>query len=236
MTTLDNAIHLVDTLVASIQQQMATGPSTSAAAPAQGAPAAAKPKAEKKQKKEKKEKAPPAPSAGFTPPAEHELFYKGRICVARITSVEEHPTGSDKLWVMKVDVGGEERQLCAGLRAFFPDRADLQGRLVATVVNLKAAKLGGVNSEAMILAASVASDGAKETVVPLAPPADCQPGDVVYLEGEQATEEFPKTCKHWSKIVEGLAVGGKVARWNGTAMVTAKGPLSADIADGAEIH
>lgn len=68
-----------------------------------------------------------------------------------MTSVSDHPSGSEKLWLCKVDVGGgAERQVVAGLRQHI-SREELTGRLVALVLNLKPAKLAGELSEAMIM-------------------------------------------------------------------------------------
>lgn len=48
------------------------------------------------------------------PNADGDAFDKAKLVVARVTSVTDHPSGSDKLWLCKVDVGGgEERQVGA---------------------------------------------------------------------------------------------------------------------------
>lgn len=72
-------------------------------------------------------------------------------------------------------------------------------------------------------------------------PAGCQPGDLIHLEGSAPPEpgSFPRECKSkfWREVVEGLAVQGHVARFKGTPLVTAAGPLTAaDVPDGAGIH
>ncbi len=54
-------------------------------------------------------------------------FKKVDMRIGRITSVEDHPN-ADKLYVIKVDLGGEERQTVAGLKGYYtPDQ--LQGKL-----------------------------------------------------------------------------------------------------------
>jgi aminoacyl tRNA synthase complex-interacting multifunctional protein 1 len=67
----------------------------------------------------------------------------------------------------------------------FSLQEELQGSLVCVIVNLKAAKLGGEPSEAMILAADAPSPSSpnEEIVKPLVPPAGSKPGDQVFLEG-----------------------------------------------------
>jgi len=59
---------------------------------------------------------------------------------------------SNKLIVMKVDTG-EERQIVAGIgKAYTPE--ELIGKTIAVVTNLEPAKLMGVESHGMLLAAS----------------------------------------------------------------------------------
>lgn len=72
--------------------------------------------------------------------------------VGTVRAAEPHPN-ADRLLVLRVDVGGEERQLVAGIRAHY-DPAALVGRQVIVVTNLEPAKLRGVESQGMILAAS----------------------------------------------------------------------------------
>ena len=101
--------------------------------------------------------------------------------VARITEVEKHPQ-ADKLYIETVDLGGETRQIVSGLVPYYrPD--ELQGRNVLLVTNLKPARLRGVESQGMLLAAK---EG--ETVEVLF--ADhAQPGDAVGLTGLQGPAE-----------------------------------------------
>jgi methionyl-tRNA synthetase len=57
-----------------------------------------------------------------------------------------------------VDLGGEQRQIVAGIAAQYEPEA-LVGRNVVVVANLKPAKLMGVESNGMVLAASVGDAG-----------------------------------------------------------------------------
>ena len=66
----------------------------------------------------------------------------------------ERIEGSKKLIKLEVDVGGEMRQLVAGIAEdYIPE--DLIGKLVPVLANLKPAKLMGVESRGMILAVEV---------------------------------------------------------------------------------
>ena len=83
-------------------------------------------------------------------------FKKVELRVAVVKSVEPHPN-ADKLLVLKVDMGGAERQLVAGIRGHYEPQA-LVGRRIVVVANLQPAVLRGVESQGMLLAAR---DGAK---------------------------------------------------------------------------
>jgi methionyl-tRNA synthetase len=100
--------------------------------------------------------------------------------VARITQVEKHPK-ADKLYIETVDLGGETRQIVSGLVPYYREE-ELHGRNVLLVANLKPARLRGVESQGMLLAAQ---EG--ETVEVLF--ADhAQPGEPVGLTGLQRSE------------------------------------------------
>ena len=71
--------------------------------------------------------------------------------VGRILKAENHPN-ADRLLVLEVDLGGKKRQLVAGLRpAYRPE--ELAGKLIVLLANLKPAKLRGIESQGMVLAA-----------------------------------------------------------------------------------
>jgi len=70
----------------------------------------------------------------------------------------ERIIGADKLLKLTVDIGNEVRQICAGIAQFYEPES-LIGRKVVVVVNLAPRKLRGVESNGMIVAASVGPDG-----------------------------------------------------------------------------
>ena len=59
---------------------------------------------------------------------------------------------SDKLIKLEVDLGGESRQVVAGIGKKYEPEA-LVGRMIVVVANLKPAKLMGIESQGMVLAA-----------------------------------------------------------------------------------
>ena len=79
-----------------------------------------------------------------------EDFQKVELRIARIVSAEPHPN-ADRLVVLKIDVGGEERQIVAGIRASYAPET-LVGRSIVVVANLAPAMLRGVESQGMLLA------------------------------------------------------------------------------------
>ena len=86
-----------------------------------------------------------------------EDFAKVEMRVGQIKTAERI-VGADKLLKLTVDIGTEIRQICAGIAQYYePD--SLIGRKVAVVTNLASRKLRGVESNGMIIAASVGPEG-----------------------------------------------------------------------------
>jgi methionyl-tRNA synthetase len=81
-----------------------------------------------------------------------DQFAAVELRIGTVIAAEPHPN-ADRLLVLRVDLGSEERQIVAGIRAHY-EPATLLGRQVVVVANLKPAKLRGVESQGMLLAAS----------------------------------------------------------------------------------
>lgn len=77
-------------------------------------------------------------------------FKKLELKVALITEVNDH-ANADKLYVIKIDLGGEERQIVAGIKSSY-SKEELIGKQIIVVSNLEPAFLRGVESEGMLLA------------------------------------------------------------------------------------
>jgi methionyl-tRNA synthetase len=60
--------------------------------------------------------------------------------------------GSDKLFVLQIDVGGRQVQTVAGLKKHYSED-ELRGKKVIVIANLDPAKIRGIDSQAMLLAA-----------------------------------------------------------------------------------
>ncbi len=98
-----------------------------------------------------------------TTPDEVRFANTVRLVAARIVEVSRHEK-ADRLYVERIDDGsGAERQIVSGLVGHYePD--ELEGRTVIVVDNLKPAKLRGVESQGMLLAASVPGTDGGEVV------------------------------------------------------------------------
>jgi methionyl-tRNA synthetase len=88
-------------------------------------------------------------------------FMKVDLRVAKVLTAEKVPN-SRKLVKMTIDVGTEQRTLVAGIAEAY-EAETLVGRTIVMVFNLKPAKLMGIESNGMVLAAS--PDGGKPTLV-----------------------------------------------------------------------
>jgi methionyl-tRNA synthetase len=105
---------------------------------------------------------PPAPAA---PQTDDRLsideFMKVDLRVAKVLTAERVPS-SKKLMKLSVDLGAETRTIVAGIAEAYEADA-LVGRSIVIVANLKPAKLMGIESNGMVLAAT--GDGGKPVLL-----------------------------------------------------------------------
>ncbi len=80
-------------------------------------------------------------------------FKKLDIRIGTVAEVEKVP-GSDKLYKLQVDIGGELRQIVTGLVDWYT-ADDIAGKVIAVVLNMKPAKIFGQWSYGMLLAAEI---------------------------------------------------------------------------------
>lgn len=111
----------------------------------------AKNKSEKqKSKKDKQKESQPEGEISI------DDFAKIQLRVAKVLEAEAVPK-ADKLLKLKIDLGDEQRELVSGIaKQYKPE--ELVGKNVIVVANLKAAKIRGVVSHGMVLAASAGDD------------------------------------------------------------------------------
>lgn len=92
----------------------------------------------------------------FSPEIAFDEFTKVDLRVAKVLECEPVPK-SKKLLKMQVDLGSERRQVVSGIAKWYKPE-DMIGKSVIFVANLKPAKLCGVESQGMVLAADDGDD------------------------------------------------------------------------------
>jgi methionyl-tRNA synthetase len=137
------------------------------------APAGSKPEVAPKGKREEGKM---TPDEGVSPQPSELLdiseFRKLDLRVAHVKSATAVP-GASKLLKLFIDIGGEERQIVAGIAEHYAPE-ELTGKNIVVITNLKPAKIRGVDSNGMLLAAS---DGGK--VIVLVPDKPAAPGSKI---------------------------------------------------------
>ena len=89
-------------------------------------------------------------------------FAKVQLRVAEVLEAER-VENADRLLKLQIDVGGDKRQVVAGIAEHYTPE-EIKGKRVVVVVNLKPAKIRGLESSGMLLAAK---KGKKLSVVTL---------------------------------------------------------------------
>ena len=92
----------------------------------------------------------PAPVEGLI---EYADFTKVQFRTAKVVEAEK-VAGADKLLKLQIQVGEQRRQIIAGIALHYTPE-QIVGKTVVVVANLKPAKIRGVESNGMLLAASV---------------------------------------------------------------------------------
>jgi methionyl-tRNA synthetase len=153
------------------------GPATPAAAPdeKQAIPAAIhskaeakpEPRSETKSRETEEAQERPAAAASASPAGAQAASENGKITIDDFAKIElrvgqvkvaERVKGADRLLRLEVDIGSEVRQIVAGIaEAYAPET--LIGRKVVIVANLQPRKLRGLESNGMIVAASIGEKG-----------------------------------------------------------------------------
>jgi methionyl-tRNA synthetase len=121
-----------------------------------------------------------------SPPASKILLKTGEI-----VEVLSHPD-ADKLYILKVKFGDEIRQIVSGIKDYY-SISDLIGKVAVFVYNLKKAKIRGVESNGMILAAK------KETNLGIIL-TDTHGGAVVQIENVEYNNTKEISVKDFAKL------------------------------------
>jgi methionyl-tRNA synthetase len=115
----------------------------------------------------------PAP-VGATSPATIDDVMKVQLKVATIVDARPHARG-DKLMVLQLDLGGERRQIMAGIRQHYAPE-QLVGKQIVVIANLAPRQMMGEWSNGMLLAAT---DQATGRVILISPSEPVASGSVV---------------------------------------------------------
>jgi tRNA-binding protein len=100
----------------------------------------------------------------------YDDFAKLELRVARVKEARPHPN-ADRLLLLQVDLGGQEKQIVAGIRQHYTPE-QLVGKLIVVVNNLEPAMLRGESSNGMLLAAT----SADKVIVLTVDDASCEVG------------------------------------------------------------
>src|SRR5271155_550953 len=104
---------------------------------------------------------PPTQSSTIT----YDDFAKLELRVATVVECKPH-ANADKLLVLQIDLGGQQRQICAGLRQHIADPESLVGKQIVVVANLEPRQMRGEISQGMLLAATDAATGRVIVITP----------------------------------------------------------------------
>ncbi|MDR2471714.1 MAG: methionine--tRNA ligase [Treponema sp.] len=191
--------------------------------------------------KERDETAVPAEQAGKTEKAatvqaeETAAAFAAKLDlrVAKIVKIERHPN-AEKLYIETLEIAGEERVIISGLVPFYKEE-ELLGKHIIAAYNLKTARLRGIESRGMLLAAEdhEGQDGAERCEVLDA--SGIATGTRVMLEGMEPGEAPPEITVDTffsvpiRVIDHAVTAGGKALTLNGK-------PLTTALIANAEVH
>jgi methionyl-tRNA synthetase len=105
------------------------------------------------------------PAAAGPATITYDDFAKLDLRVATIVQCVPHPN-ADKLLILQLDVGGQSRQICAGLRQHISDPQSIVGKQIIIVANLAPRTMRGQVSQGMLLAATDPATGKVIVVTP----------------------------------------------------------------------
>jgi len=103
------------------------------------------------------------------PTIDYDDFAKLELRVATVLECKPH-ANADKLLVLQIDLGGERRQICAGLRQHYPPE-QFVGKQIIVVANLTPRMMRGEISQGMLLAATDPATNKVIVVTPAEPTA-----------------------------------------------------------------
>jgi methionyl-tRNA synthetase len=152
--------------------------------------------------------------------------------VAEIVKIERHPQ-ADKLYIETLDIAGEERIIVSGLVPFYKEEELLHKRIIVAY-NLRAAKLRGVESRGMLLAASDRDAEGRERVEVL-DAGDLPTGARIGIEGLELSEP-PGEITVDDFFAVPITVGAHRVAVGGKTLTAGGVPLTTKVIAEGEVH
>jgi len=148
--------------------------------------------------------------------------------VAEILEAKPHPS-APTLWILQIHSGSDKRQVCAGIKAFYPEAEKLVGRRVLLAANLKSIKLKGEASDGMVLCGE---SGGKFSLVD--PGQQSAVGSFAELEGfPQILGDKKIDVKVFSTL--DFAIKAQQVLCDGLQLKINDTPVTVDAPDGAKV-
>jgi len=156
--------------------------------------------------------------------------------VAKIEKIERHPK-ADKLYIINLEIAGSERQIVSGLVPFYTED-QLLGKKIIVAYNLKPAKLRGIESRGMLLAAGdnkgSAEDGQPKERVEVLDAGDFPTGTRFMPEGEDA--EAPSEIDIDTFFTYPIEVKDYIVMTGGKKLCLNGEPVKTSIIPEGEVH
>jgi methionine--tRNA ligase beta chain len=193
------------------------------AAKGEEAPAAGDDKAAAKAAAKAEKDAKKAAKAPKATPAAAPIIGKLDVRVGLIKSAVDHPTEVGKLLVEEIDVGSTVLTVVSGIAAFAKP-ADIVGRKVCIICNLKPGDVKGVMSSGRMLVATSADGATKEILFV----DGATVGENLACEGVTNAFDDPISSKNFTKLLKELSTNAeKQFLYRDTPMTTSAGPITA---------
>lgn len=161
---------------------------------------------------------------------EGDPFSKLDLRVAKVLDVKDVPQ-ADTLYILHIDLGAfGKRVIVAGMKPHYA-KEEIKGKSIVIVANLKPAKIRGVKSNGMLLAAEDEAG-----VCSLLNPGDASPGSEVFIEGVPRESVSVLEFDDFKKV--NMIIGeDQEAIYNGKTLQSEKGKVVSDksVKKGAKI-
>jgi methionyl-tRNA synthetase len=186
----------------------------------------------------------PVPVPAKTPPEIAAAFASTLdLRVAKIVKIERHPK-ADKLYIETLEIGNgtetpEERLIVSGLVPFYKEE-ELLNKHIIVAYNLKAAKLRGIESRGMLLAASdqngAGPEGQSAERVEVLDAGDIPTGTRVILAGDSGGAALPAEIDIETFFSIPITVNDNKVEAGGKALTLNGNPVRTRIIVSGEVH